>query len=534
MICCLSYDIGTTGVKTCVFDISDKIKLIGSASASYGLYVLDNGGAEQDPDEWWDGMRSTTAQALQKAGVSADDIAGVSFCSQMQGLVAVDKDGRALRRAMSYMDQRATAELKKGIAHGPCIAGANVVKLLRSLSITGAVAASVKDPVWKYKWIESNEPDVFERMYKWLDVKEYLILRATGNFIATPDSAFATLLYDIRQKKWSDEMCRMLGVRREHLPDIIPCDAQAGVLTPAAAEQLGLKAGTPVFGGGGDATAIGVGAGAVEPGETHVYVGTSGWVSTVTDRSLVDTSSMIAAVVGARDGYYNYFAELETAGKCLEWVKDHLALDEIGVYLQSRSVADVYETKYRSLYDYMTEIIERVPAGSNGVVFTPWMHGNRCPFEDPFAKAMFFNIGLDNGKSDMIRSVVEGVCCHLRWFIECQDKKLATSDTVRFVGGGALSPATCRILADVTGKAVQTVESPQNAGAVGAAVLTASGLGLIGGVGDARSVVVPAGLYEPDPANKNVYDNVYGVFKGLWKANKKGFAALNDIGRNTK
>ena len=156
------------------------------------------------------------------------------------------------------------------------------------------------------------------------------------------------------------------------------------------------------------------GAGAVELGDTHVYSGTSGWVSTVVDKSVVDASAMIAAVVGADPGKFNYFAELETAGKCLEWVKDHLALDEINIYLKKEDVAASYETEYTSLYDYMTEIISQVPAGSNGVIFTPWLHGNRCPFEDPNSRGMFFNLSLETGKSDMIRAVVEGVCYHLR------------------------------------------------------------------------------------------------------------------------
>ncbi|MCR5041240.1 MAG: FGGY-family carbohydrate kinase [Clostridia bacterium] len=523
----ITYDVGTTGVKTCVFELSDTVKLIGSASKGYSLTVLDNGGAEQDPDEWWECMCSTTFDALKAAKLTGDAIEGISFCSQMQGLVLVDKEANAVRPAMSYMDQRARDELKKGIAYGPQIAGANVVKLLKSLKITGAVAASVKDPVWKYNWVKAHEPEVFAKVHKWLDVKEYLIARMTGNFVMTPDSAFGTLLYDLKKKCFSREMCEMLGVKTEHMPDLIACDAKAGSLRAEQAAQLGLREGTAVFGGGGDASLIGVGAGAVGLGDTHIYIGTSGWASTVTDKSVVDASAMIAAIVAAQDGFYNYFAELETAGKCLEWVKDHLALDEIGVYLNKEHVADGYEAKYTSLYEYMSEIIDSVPAGANGVIFTPWLHGNRCPFEDPNARGMFFNLGIENGKSDMIRAVVEGVCMHLRWFLECEDKKVRTSDVVRFVGGGALSDITSQILADVTGKTVETVANPQNVGAVGAAVVVASGLGLAGSVADAKKMIRPSAVFKPNPKNKAVYDKHYVVFKELYSSNKKNFAALN-------
>lgn len=526
----ISYDIGTTGVKTCIFSLGQNVHMIAGASQGYNLYVLPDGGAEQEPDEWWKAICSTTERLLKEAAVSPEEIKGISFCSQMQGLVLVDRAGVPVRRAMSYMDQRARQELKEGMAHGVIkVAGANVYKLLRSLQITGAAALSVKDPVWKYKWVEKNEPENFKRVYKWLDVKEYIICRMTGEFCMTQDSAFATLLYDIRDGKqgFSKEICRLLGVNHEHLTKIIKSTDKAGALSEEAAQQLGLKAGTTVFGGGGDASLIGVGAGSVGLGDTHIYSGTSGWVSTVVDKSIVDAATMVAAIVGADEGKFNYFAELETAGKCLEWVKDHLALDEINIYLEKKDVTDSYEAKYTSLYDYMMSVIANVPAGSGGVIFTPWLHGNRCPFEDPYAKGMFFNIGLETGKSELIRAVLEGVCYHLRWFIETQEKKIKTSQVVRFVGGGALSDLTCQILADCTGRVVETVDNPQNVGAMGAAVVAAVGLGLCQSIFEAKKLIPLRKTFTPNKETKPVYDKQYEVYKNLYKSNKKSFAALN-------
>ncbi len=523
----LAYDIGTTGVKTCLFEVENSIKLIGSAMQGYNLYIMPDGGAEQDPDEWWEAICATTKKIFADSEVTPAQVEGISFCSQMQGLVLVDKNGIPVHRAMSYMDQRARKQLKENLAYGPQIAGANIYKLLLSLKATGAVACSVKDPVWKYKWLEENEPEIFKRAYKWLDVKEYIICRMTDKFVMTRDSAFGALLYDIHKKEWSSTVCRILGVDMKHLPDIVDSTAKVGALTAKAAAELGLKEGTAVFGGGGDASLIGVGAGAVALGDTHIYSGTSGWVSTVVDKSIVDTSAMIAAIVGANDGLYNYFAELETAGKCLEWVKDHLALDEIGIYLKKENVAESKESVYTSLYDYLSSVVEKVPAGSGGVIFTPWLHGNRCPFEDPNARGMFFNVSLETGKTQLIRSVLEGVCMHMRWFIETQDKKIKTSPVVRFVGGGALSDVTCQIMADCTGRTVETVDSPQNVGAVGAAALVAAGLGLINGVSDAKKLIPASKTFKPNPANKAVYDKNYEVYKTLYKNNKAAFASLN-------
>ena len=525
----LAYDIGTTGVKTCLFGIDKTVELLADAIEGYELYVFPDGGAEQDPDEWWAAMCKTTKEIFTKADVTPDDIDGISFCSQMQGLVLVDKDGLPIRRAMSYMDQRARKELKENMAYGLKVAGGNVVKLLKSLSITKAAALSVKDPVYKYLWVKNNEPDVFKKVYKWLDVKEALIARMTGKFIMTPDSAFGTLLYDVRPGKqgWSREMCKMFGVNTDHLATIVKSTDRVGGLTKKAAEELGLKEGTAVFGGGGDATLIGVGAGAVSNGETHIYMGTSGWVSTVVDKNVVDASSMIAAIVGAQDGLYNYFAELETAGKCLEWVKDHLALDEIGIYLKKTHVAEDMESKYTNLYQFLSDVIESVPVGSNGVVFTPWFHGNRCPFEDPNSRAMFFNISLDTGKSEIIRAIVEGVCFHMRWMLETQDKKIKTSNVIRFVGGGALNDSTSRILADCTGRTIETVESPQNVGAVGAAVVVAAGIGVIDSIADAGKLIKSVKTFKPNPENKPAYDKNYEVYKQLYKTNKENFKILN-------
>ncbi len=519
--CVISYDIGTTGVKTCIFEIGKTIELLAGASKGYNLYVLPDGGAEQNPDEWWAAMCDTTHEVLASAELDPSDVDGISFCSQMQGFVAVDREGKPVRRAMSYMDQRASEQLKKGMAHGPQIAGANVPKLLKSLQITGAVAASVKDPVWKYKWVEDNEPENFRRMHKWLDVKESIICRMTGEFIMTRDSAFATLLYDIRKGRegWSKPICDMLGVKPEHLAEIKECTDKVGELTQQAADELGLYKGTAVFGGGGDASLIGVAMGAVKSGDTHVYWGTSGWVSTVVDKSVVDTSAMIAAIVGAEQGKFNYFAELETAGKCLEWARDRIALDELGVYINPATVD--------SVYNYMTNIASKVPAGSGGVVFAPWLHGNRCPFEDPNARGMFFNLSLETTEAELIRAVIEGVVYHLRWFLETENKKVAVSEILRFGGGGALSDLICEILADCTGHVVETVKSPQNVGAVGAAVLAAVGLSIVPSVGEAKTLIPADKTYRPNPENKKVYDKYFEIYKKLYASNKQLFAECN-------
>ncbi|MDY0303560.1 MAG: FGGY-family carbohydrate kinase [Sphaerochaeta sp.] len=525
----LAYDVGTTGMKSCLYRSDGSLTLVSSAMEKYPLHILDGGGAEQDPQDWYDAMATTTALILKESGVGAGEIKGISFCSQMQALVLVDEQGMAIRNAFSYLDQRAGEELRDGLGRGLKVAGANVVKLLVSLAITKAVALSVKDPIWKYQWVKKHEPECFARIHKWLDAKEYLIGRLTGRFIMTEDSAFATLLLDAKKRTWSAAMCKMLKVDMNHLPTIIRSTDEVGPLSAQAASFLGLAEGIPVFGGGGDAAVIALGAGAVKTHDSHIYIGTSGWLGTAVEKSLVDPVTMSAAIVSAVAGQYNYFSELETAGKCLEWVKDHLALDEINLYLEKRLVTDSPEAVATNLYEYLTTVIQKAHAGSDGVIFTPWLHGNRCPFEDPNARGIFFNISLETGKTEMIRSVIEGICMHMRWFLEAQEKKTKTSETIHFVGGGALSPVTSQILSDILGRKIQTIADPQNVGALGAAMLAAQGLGIYKSVDEATAAIPLGALYEPNTANKAVYDRTYAVYTKLYDSNKKHFAALNGL-----
>ena len=420
------YDFGTSSLKTCLFEIDTNIRLVASSSGSYGLYISDDGGAEQDTEEWWNTICSTTRDLFIDSEVRPDEIEGMAFCSQMQGTVLVDEKGNALRRPMNYLDQKGVREYKDCMGSGLVkVSGCNLYKLVRNLLVNYAGSTSAKDPIWKYKWVENNEPEIFNKVYKWLDINDYLVARCTGRIIRTADSAFATFLYDTRKGKegWNKGLLKMYKVKPEHMPDIIECTDIAGHLTGKAAQELGLIEGIPVFGGGGDTTFVNIGAGCTKPGDTHIYVGTSGWVSTFLDYQTVDINAMITGVLSAKRGYYNYYAELETAGQCFEWVINHVALDEVGVYLKKIQITDV-ESKYISIYDYISEVISEVPPGANGIIFTPWMHGNRCPFEDSNAGGIFFNIKVENSKKDMLRAVLEGICYHLRWLLECEEDKV--------------------------------------------------------------------------------------------------------------
>ncbi|MBN2443478.1 MAG: FGGY-family carbohydrate kinase [Spirochaetales bacterium] len=525
----MAYDMGSTGCKTCLYKIGSQLELLDSALAPYELHSVGDGGLEQDPRDWWEAMTVSTKSIVSRSPSCKDQMSGVSFCAQMQGLVVVDKNVQPLRPAMSYLDQRAAKQKHDSVEHGIQVAGVNIFKLLKSLFINGAAAASVKDPVWKYKWIEENEPDIFSKIYKWLDVKDYLIARATGKCTMTRDSAFATFLTRTCKGtiSWSPGLLKMYGVKPEHMPGIINSTDRAGVLTEKSGEELGLPSGIPVFGGGGDASMITIGAGATGVNDCYVYTGTSGWVSCTVKRQKVDVNSMIASIIGAQPDLYNFFAEQETAGKCLEWVKDHLAADEIDLYLHKHNVIDDPESKYTSIYEFLIETIEQVPPGAAGVIFTPWLHGNRSPFEDPHSRGIFFNLSLDTGKRILIRAVVEGIIFHQKWLLECIQKSFDIPGPLTFVGGGALSPVISQIMADILGYPVRTIKNPQHCGAAGAALTAAIGLGWIPDFSVVKKIIPVLNEYQPRKEFSSIYKKQFKIFKKLYTQNKKLFAALN-------
>ena len=528
----LAFDLGTTAGKACLYEVGEELHLRGSASRPVRLHASADGTAEQDPQDWWDALADAVAELLASTATRPDEIGGLTFCAQMQCLVLVDAAGVPVRPALSYLDQRPTKRMRELTRGGPRIAGIGAALLLPWLRTAGGVAASVKDPLWKYLRVADEEPSQFARVHKWLDAKDYLTARCTGRFTMSTDSAFATFLADTRDGRcvWSPWLVRRLGVRPEHLPEIVPLASEVGPLTPAAAAELGLTPGTPVFAGGGDASLIGVGAGATTVGSTHVYVGTSGWVSTVADRRIVDARTMMATVPGADPGRYSYFGEQETSGKCLEWVRDHLALDEVGVYLEATERPHGPEQESASLIDYLTRVITDVPAGSGGVLFAPWLHGSRSPFEDPNVRGVFLNLGLDTGKRQLIRAVVEGIAYNKRLLLEAQSRKVTPSHVLRYAGGGAVSDATSQVLADVTGHPVEAVADAPYAGAAGAALVAAWGAGWFPSLDAAAATVQVRARYEPDQSTRAVHDRNYAAFRELYPATKDLFRMLNNAG----
>ena len=501
----LAHDVGTTGSKSCLYRMRDTVELVDACVMEYPIYQIQGHGIEQHEEEWWDALCKATRTIMARSGVAPSALRAMSFCAQMQGALFVDEHGQLVRRPMIYMDGRATSQMSAKLHRGGFrIQGYHARTLLQSLYITGGLAATPKDPLWKYHWVRENEPENFKRIAKWLDVKDYLAMRCTGRCVMTRDSANITFLYDTRKGKWgwNKGLCRMFDVNPDHLPPVAGASDIIGELSDKAALDLGIAPGIPVFGGGGDVPLTAIGSGAAGLNDTHLYMGTSGWVATNVAKRHIDVHNFTTSILGADDRYYVMVGEQETSGACMQWVRDHLALDEIGLYLSSHQVNNGSSTD-DSLFAFLDEAIRATPAGAGNLIFTPWLHGNRAPRQDVYARGMFFNIHLDTGKRQLIRAVLEGLSFHKRWILEAMEQRLGRRQSLRFVGGGAKSEVGCQIMADVMGRPITTIADTQNTGAIGATLVCLKGLGA------------------------ETYEKLYKVFIQLYETNKKFFSQLN-------
>jgi len=515
----LSFDVGTSGVKACLCSIeydkshpeSSDLKILAAENARYPLYIGENGVMEQDAEEIFSAIARTSGKLIAGTGINPRDIRAVCFCGCLIGSVPVDLDGKPLCKAFSFLDSRGKILLDEEAAGPFTFKGIRIHKLLRGLRTALLVPASSKDFVWRIKWLERYAPELQKKLYKWLNYKEYFIFRATGRFIMTEDTAFSTGLFDSRpgRKHFDRKLCGMYGISPDVFPEVVPSTDIVGGLTENAAAEMGLCPDIPVVAGGNDTSVVPVGAGTIQPGDVNIYTGTCGWVSTVTRKRKVSTSCYMATITGVQSDRRNMYGQMETAGKALSWAR-RLIYDE------------------NTGHDRIEEEAASVPAGSKGILFTPWLAGSRAPFSDDRIGAMFVNLHADTTKAELARSTLEGVCFQFRWLYECQMKSLKIrSRTIRLCGGAAESPVFCQILADVLGQKVEVPAFPQDSGVVGLSCLSAVADGQLGGFSDICYVVKAEKVYSPNPENRPVYDSLFTAYKEIYRSNKRILNMLN-------
>ncbi len=517
----LAADLGTSGPKSAL--VSTRGEVIDDVFARNRLYLLEGGGAEQDPREWWRTILGNFKTLLERNPRAADDVIAVSCSTQWSGTVAVDQNGDPLANAIIWLDSRGSPYVQR-ITDGLIkVEGYGITKIIKWLRLTGgAPSRSGKDSLAHILYIKHRLPEIYKKTYKFLEPKDYINLRLTGRFAASFDSIVLHWVTDnrnIHNIRYDDRLIKMSGIDRDKLPELKPAVDILGPLKKEVAAELGLRPEVQVVMGTPDVQAAAIGSGAVGDYEAHFYIGTSAWLTCHVPFKKTDILCGIASLPSAIPGRYFVADEQETAGACLTWLRDNLFFHEDGL-LEEKAPADVLKRFDR--------IVEGVPAGSGKLIFTPWLYGERTPMDDRHVRGGFFNQSLDTTRPQLIRAVYEGVAYNGRLLLHAVEKFVGRRlEPIRMIGGGALSSVWCRIFSDVFDRRACRVKAPILANVRGAAFLAAVATGHLR-FEDIPKAVEVAEEYAPDPAHREVYDRLFKAFVEIYRKNKKIYFRLNN------
>ena len=495
----MSYFIGidssTTATKALLMDEQGAVVSIGRSE--YDFESPRPLWSEQSPDLWWDATVVAIREALAQAGIDGDAVAGIGLTGQMHGLVLLDEGGHVLRPSILWNDQRTQAEcdeIRERV--GP----SELIAITGNDALTGFTAP-------KILWVRNNEPEVLARVAHVLLPKDYVRYRLTDTYAIDRAGGSGTILFDLAARDWSPEVARALDIPMEWLPPTFEGTDVTGVVTEEAAALTGLRPGTPVMAGGGDQAANGVGVGAIAPGVVAMSVGTSGVVFAAADRPVVEPAGRLHAFCHAVPGMWHLMGVMLSAAGSYRWFKEAFAPD--------------------LTYDELNDAATQVPAGSEGLVFLPYLTGERTPHPDPLARGAFVGLTVRHGLGHMARAVMEGVAFGLRDSVELMAAEMELGE-VRVSGGGASSDLWLRIIADVIGLPVRVVGTAESA-AHGAAMLAAVGAGAFDSVAEACKAAVEVGEITEPGQDAAIYDKVYRVYRDLYPALRDSFHRLSEL-----
>jgi xylulokinase len=522
----LSVDIGTTEIKSVL--VGAESGYLDSRQTSCPLLYPDKNSVEQSPQDMAKGIYSTIRELLEAHPEKLQHIAGLTFTGQMGNTIPVDKEGEPLMNFFSWMDERAVGftndVLYKGLVR---IEGQPLLMILKFLKISGgAPGKNGKDILCKMAWLKHYHSDLYQQTYKFLDVKDYALFLATGRFVTSYDIAYITWLLDTRKKdqsnwSWSPTLHRMIGLDSDKMLDLKASTDVVGGVTKAFSEKTGLPEGIPVINGSGDLLTSAIGSGAISMGDLHINIGTAGWVATHCPVAAVDIKHYVGTIASGIPEKFLVLSKQETLGGALDWAKSMLYPKTI-----------LKETSNDEIYAMINESVTRSPAGANGVLFTPWLMGERSPVNDANLRGQFFNLGINTTRGDLFRSVFEGVALNIRWgmeYVEIISKKKtgSTSEKIRFIGGASKSDTWCQVFSDVLQRPVVKMGNPQMACAMGVATIAFVGLGIWKDFTEIDGVLEKVRIFTPDKNKKSIYDKLYEQFRKLYAKNRKIYTKLN-------
>ncbi|MEN8233922.1 MAG: xylulokinase [Actinomycetota bacterium] len=491
----LGIDSSTTATKALLVDESGAVVSIGRST--YDFESPKPLWSEQEPSLWWTATKEAIAAALNDAGVPGSAVRGVGLTGQMHGLVMLDDRGEVMRPAILWNDQRTQRECDE---MREVVGRDELIRVTGNDALTGFTAP-------KILWVKRNEPEVFGRTAQILLPKDYVRFMLTGAYAMDRAGGSGTILFDLADRNWSGPLVQSLGIPSEWLPDTFEGTEITGVVSESGAAATGLVPGTPVFGGGGDQAANGVGVGAVAPGIVAMSIGTSGVVFAPTDRPVVEPDGRLHAFCHGVPGMWHLMGVMLSAAGSFEWFRRAVA--------PGRSFVE------------LDDAAGEVPAGAGGVQFLPYLTGERTPHPDPLARGAFVGLTVRHDLRHMARAVLEGVAFGLRDSLELV-RSSASVKEVRASGGGTASPLWLQIIADVMDLPVRVVGTPE-AAAHGAALLAATGAGAFASVEEATNAAVDVGDPVDPSGDAGFYDEAYAVYRDLYPALRSTFVALSGL-----
>ncbi len=517
----LAVDLGTSGCKTAL--VSRRGTVLAWAYRAVPLRLLAGAGAEQAPGDWWQALLDTARQVLAESKIAPSKVVAVCCSTQGEGTIPVDRNGEPLMNAITWMDMRGAGHLRKQVRGLINVAGYDVFKLMRWMKLCGgAPALSGKDPSAHMLFIRDMYPEIYARTHKFLNVLDYLNFKLSGRFVGTHDSiltSWVTDNRDVNHIRYHPGLLRDSGIDADKFPELVACTEVIGTLRPDTSAALGLGINTAVVAGAIDNTAAAVGAGTLADGDAHLYIGTSSWIGAHMPNKKTYISALIASVPCAVPSKYLMVAMQTSAGNNLSFLKEKVLYhqDEL---LRDENLPDVYK-----IFD---RIAARVPAGSDGLIYTPWLFGERCPVDDRTLRAGLFNLSLDQSRETIIRAFFEGVALNTRWMVQPVERFLEGKlQQLTILGGGAASDVWCQIFADVLGMPIRQLAEPMQANAIGAAYIAFVGLGLLDFETAAAQTRYRAD-YQPDAGNRAVYNASFDTFTELHRRLSPLYRRLNN------
>jgi xylulokinase len=520
----LAVDLGTSGMKAALVAADGTVT--GWAERPVPLQVLPGGGAEQDPVAWWDALAEVAADLGRAHPDHLRAVTVVCCSTQGEGTIAVDAAGAPLTPCISWLDMRGAANLRRQFGGFPSYRGISVRRIARWLRLTGGMPSLAgKDPAAHMLLVRDEWPAVYERTAWFLNVLDWLNLRLTGRTVATVDSILTSWVTDNRRAggiRYSPALVAGCGIDRDKLPPIVACTEVIGTLSRDAAAHLGLPESVRVVAGAIDTTAAAVGAGTTGDHQPHLYLGTSSWIAAHVRRKKTDVFAQIASVPCAVPDRFLMTALQATAGANLTWLRDQVVeYDDplVGAGHLSRDEGSIFHA--------FDKILPTVPPGAGGVLYTPWLYGERTPVDDPHLRAGFFNISLDTNRSDLLRAVFEGVALNTRWSARAVDRFLGAPVTSMVItGGGARSDSWCQIFADVLGIEIRRDAQPVAVNARGAGWIGAVGVGMVS-FAEIPGLMRNGQAFEPAAGARETYDELFEIYQDLHKRLAPLYRRLN-------